>query len=69
MSEIIKDHVSLDVYERMNYATACEDCTHFDHETEKCTFGFPTAPHLKRNQLADLEKTGKIAFCRMMEID
>ncbi len=67
--EIIKDWVSLDLYSKYNYKTACEDCTHFDFENETCTFGFPTTPHLKKNQINDLAMTGKMAFCRAMEID
>jgi hypothetical protein len=68
-NEILKDHVSPQNYKSFNYATACEDCVHFDFLTEICTFGYPTKPHLKRNQIADLENTGMIAFCRTMEID
>lgn len=63
------DKVNLDEYRRFNYACSCEDCTHFDHRDEKCTFDYPTEPHLKRNQMAQLKETGEMAFCRAMEID
>jgi len=66
---IIKDRVTQEQYGRLNYATACEDCSHFDLDGECCTFGFPTKPHLKRNQLRDLETSGMMAFCRAIEID
>lgn len=72
--EIIKDKVSKESFEGVSasglrYAASCEDCTHFDAFTEACTFGFPTQPHLRRNQLKSLEETGTVAFCRTMEID
>jgi hypothetical protein len=66
---ILMDKVDLKVYREMNYASACEDCTHFDKIPELCTFGFPTAPHLKRNQIESLAATGTMAFCRAIEID
>ena len=66
---IIKDKVNFEIYQKLNYATACEDCTHFDHKPEKCTFGFPTEPHRRQNQLNDLKQSGKMAFCRAIEID
>jgi hypothetical protein len=69
VSKIITDEVGLDRYVAMNYATACEDCSHFDAATETCTFNYPTSPHLKRNQLAQLKANGRMAFCRTMEID
>jgi hypothetical protein len=67
--EIIKDALDIEKFKELNYASSCEDCSHFNDTNETCTFGFPTAPHLKRNQLHDLETKGVIAFCRMMEID
>ena len=68
-NEIIKDHVEWKQYTRMNYATSCEDCTHFDLHTEVCTFGYPTTPHLKRNQQENIKTSSHMAFCRTMEID
>jgi hypothetical protein len=68
-NEIISDPVSLEQFKRMNYASSCEDCTHFESLNEKCTFKYPTTPHLRRNQLASLEKSGRMAFCRTIEID
>jgi hypothetical protein len=66
---IIKDQVNALDYKRLNYATACEDCTHFDHQTISCTLAFPVAPFLKAQQLKDLEEKGEMAFCRAIEID
>lgn len=69
MGEIVRDFVNKEIFYKMNYATSCEDCVHFDFATEICTFGYPTAPHLKRQQLKDLETSGLIAFCRTQEVD
>lgn len=66
---IIKDYVSLEQYTKLNYATACEDCTHFDLAETNCLFDYPTEPFLKATQLRDLKTEGKIAFCRAQEID
>jgi hypothetical protein len=66
---ILKDKVPLERYKRLHYFASCEECSHFDAQTEKCTFGFPTLPFLKRTQLEDLKNNGEMAFCRMMEID
>ncbi len=66
---IIKDPVSLEVYTALHYATACEDCTHFDPPTLICTLGYPTEPHLRKTQIHDLKTIGKVAFCRAQEID
>ena len=68
-NKIISDNLALDTYRKLNYACACEDCTHFDALTETCTFGYPTTDHLKRNQLNQIETSGTIAFCRAIEID
>lgn len=69
MGEIILEKITLEDFEKYQYAVSCEDCTHFDFETGLCVFGFPTKPHRRENQLDQIKKTGKIAFCRQIEID
>jgi hypothetical protein len=66
---IIKDPVNTKDYERFHYATACEDCTHFDFETVTCTISYPVGHFLKAQQLKDLHERGEMAFCRAIEID
>ena len=66
---IIADVLKLEDYKKLNYACACEDCSHFDKFSETCTFGYPTGAHLRRSQIAQLETLGTIAFCRALEID
>lgn len=69
MDPIIKDEMTLENFQKYNYKSSCEDCSHFDSKDETCTFGFPTEPFLKRNQLKDIQELGKMAFCRAIEID
>ena len=46
----------------------CEDCSHFSSEQYACTIGY-RAQHTRAEQLELYERTGKIAFCRALEID
>ena len=66
---ILLDKVTKENFVKYNYASSCEDCTHFDFQPETCTLGYPTSPHLKRNQWAQILKTGEMAFCRTIETD
>lgn len=53
----------------MKMAFCCEQCTHFDDVKTLCTFGFPVKPHLRKTQLEQMERTGEMAICRILEID
>lgn len=66
---IKKDAINPADYNRYKLPYACEDCTHFKTDTESCTLGFPTEPHLRRHQIASYSLSGKIALCRLQEID
>lgn len=65
MLDPVKEEYLTDL--RLTYC--CEQCTHFDDEKLQCTFGFPTKPHLRETQLAELKRSGRMAICRLMEID
>lgn len=56
-------------YLRYNLPFACEQCSHFKHSHETCTFGLPTELHLERNQKKSYIISGKLALCRFQEID
>lgn len=47
----------------------CEQCSHFDSNSEKCTLGFPSHLHRKEIQLKRYSITGHMTFCRFLEID
>jgi hypothetical protein len=46
----------------------CDDCSHYSASTHVCTMGY-VPQHTKRAQLALYDLTGKMAFCRFLEID
>ncbi len=66
---IKKDVVNPSDYFKYQMLSACEDCSHFDETTEKCTLGSWTVPHRRAQQMKDYELSGKMAFCRLIEID
>ncbi len=68
-STIKKEAIRASDFLRYELPFACEDCSHFCHSDESCTFGLQTEHHLKRNQLASYHLSGKIALCRFQEID
>jgi hypothetical protein len=56
-------------YLRYDFRFACEDCSHFNPETTKCTLGYETKWHLRDFQKKSYDLTGKMALCRFLEID
>lgn len=68
-SSIRKDAIHPADYNRYKLPYACEDCSHFKSENESCTLGMPTEQHLRRNQKKSYELSGKVALCRLQEID
>ena len=46
----------------------CEDCVHYDSRGHVCTMGF-VPQHTKKEQMAIYNLTGRLAFCRFLEID
>lgn len=56
-------------YLNLDHRFSCEDCSHFQADQVSCTLGFKTEDHLKATQTKSYEMSGKIAFCRFLEID
>jgi hypothetical protein len=46
----------------------CDDCGHYDRTGDRCTMGY-LAQHTRAAQMAFYELSGKMAFCRFIEID
>ena len=46
----------------------CDDCSHYASTPNLCTIGF-VPQHTREKQMKIYELTGKIAFCRFIEID
>lgn len=68
-SSIIKEFINPSAYNQYKLPYSCEDCTHFKASNESCTLGMPTESHLRRNQISSYNISGKIALCRIQEID
>jgi hypothetical protein len=68
-ASIKKDAIDPVAYNKYKLTYACEDCSHFKLENESCTLGMPTESHLKRNQILSYNLSGKVALCRLQEID
>ncbi|MGZ3726980.1 MAG: hypothetical protein ACXWQQ_14340 [Pseudobdellovibrio sp.] len=68
-ASIRKDAINPTAYIRYKQPLACEDCSHFKVSNETCTLGMPTEAHLRRNQELSYNISGKIALCRIQEID
>ena len=66
---IRKDAIHPADFLRYKLPIACEDCSHFKSSNETCTLGMPTEQHLRRNQELSYNLSGKVALCRIQEID
>jgi hypothetical protein len=42
----------------------CDACAAFDPESERCAYGFPTAPH----RTSELEGADEVVFCKAFEL-
>lgn len=56
-------------YLKYDIRSACEDCSHFDFENNRCTLGYDSKWHRKDFQKSSYELTGRMALCRFLEID
>ena len=63
------DRVAAHDYLHLNMMYACEQCTHYDPESDTCTIGYQPYLHKKAAQDRRFEVTSHMAFCRFMEID
>ncbi len=66
---LILDPVHPTDHRELSYTYCCEQCSHFCVETESCTIGYEAKLHRQKRQLELYELTGRMAFCRFMEID
>lgn len=66
---IFKDPVNPGDFLKFELMFSCEHCSHFDQEEERCTMGYNAANHRLSDQLRSYSVSGRIAFCRFLEID
>jgi hypothetical protein len=55
-------------FQKISLIYACEQCCHYSHSTNICTMGY-IPQHRMETQLKLYNLTGKMAFCRFLEID
>jgi len=56
-------------WRELNLIYYCEQCSHYDENGRRCTIGYDSSVHDKKAQDSAYERTGRVAFCRFMEID
>ena len=49
---------------RFGFLFACPDCAHFDPAGDRCSLGYPSAPH----KVPDLEGREEVVFCKYFEL-
>lgn len=66
---VILDPIHPRDFRTLNIIYSCEQCSHFDSENKACTIGYDASKHMKKTQDYLYNLTGKVAFCRFVEID
>ncbi len=66
---LILDRVNPTDFLHLDMIYYCEQCSHFDSDQKECTIGYLAEHHLKENQDRLYNLTGRIAYCRFLEID
>lgn len=66
---IKKEAIAPADYLKYKIPLSCEDCSHFSFIHEKCTLGNATKAHRREAQTQSYIQSGKVAFCRLLEID
>jgi hypothetical protein len=66
---IKKDVIHPSDYLHFSLSFSCEECSHFNPETEACTIGYVSAHHRKAEQTRQYLLSGSMALCRFHEID
>ncbi|MCH2535671.1 MAG: hypothetical protein MK008_14605 [Bdellovibrionales bacterium] len=66
---IILDPVHPKDFRELNFIYCCEQCSYFEHEPRKCNLQQDHTKHTRDVQLNHYERTGRMAFCRNLEIN
>ncbi|MCB0421003.1 MAG: hypothetical protein KDD61_08405 [Bdellovibrionales bacterium] len=56
-------------FRELNIIYCCEQCSFHNPGANVCTMGFYCKKHERKAQLETYDKTGKMAYCRFLEID
>ena len=65
----IRDGIHPRDFRELNLIYCCEQCSYFECEGQTCNLGYKTSPHRREAQLSSYGLSGKMAFCRFLEID
>lgn len=66
---IILDVVHPSDFLYVPFTYCCEQCSFYCEPDQSCSMGHVTKPHRRDQQLKTYELTGRMAFCRNLEID
>ena len=54
---------------KQNMIFCCEQCSHYDPESDSCTIGYQASVHKRDIQMMRFLSNSHMAFCRFLEID
>ncbi|MDC0980406.1 hypothetical protein OAQ84_01585 [Bdellovibrionales bacterium] len=63
------DRVNPRDFRELNLIYCCEQCSFYEPGVKVCSMGFYCKKHERKAQLESYWRTGKMAFCRFLEID
>ncbi|MFP5518465.1 MAG: hypothetical protein ACLGGX_01075 [Bdellovibrionia bacterium] len=66
---IRRDKVDPKDFNRYTLMYACEDCSHYSAQDQKCSLGYNAENHRREFLLKMYESSGTMALCRFHEID
>lgn len=65
----MKEKISPTDFRRLKIAFTCEDCSYYFQGDQVCTLGLNPELHKKNLQLKSYNLSGKVHFCRFLEVD
>jgi hypothetical protein len=66
---IILDKIHPREFNNLNVIYCCEQCSYFNTVKKVCAMGFKVEKHMRESQLAEYQRSGRMALCRSQEID
>lgn len=66
---LILDPIHPTDYLNLKITYACEQCSYFNEDCGTCSIGYDASLHRLKRQDQLYELTGRVAFCRFLEID
>lgn len=60
----VVDRALRDEIARYRLAFSCDRCAQYDPESDRCSLGYPVAPHRR----SDVEAMSELVFCKHFEL-